>query len=418
MKDSLNNYLIDNDYFQTKRQKKTVLLAVKKVEEKIRTEHKASRLHVIGSAKMETWLPGDDVDCVCVIPRRTNRAEFFKAMVDLLPKHFKREYRVISNVSVPIISVYCEGHNIDIQFACFDIDKLEPFENISHTDVMETDPESQAGLNAMRNATSILNIVPDHNIFRVLIRAVKVWARNRGIYGNKFGYLGGIACAIMVAKVCRQKQCKNKQPTFIICEFFKQYSNHFNTPGAMVALNKKRLEKPTPGALWKVLTPILPVQDTMARVNLSTKRIIRDEFRRAMSIMSDVDYVEKIILWEKLNEKFVVNKIECSYVLGTVEPKPTEPKLNVKKVAGFIEMKLHLLVVRLHNWFRQIEQARIVPEPEVDRSNLHYGYVIQLTLAKGKVIESERWNETARWFSSICAAKYGGDVKVTLFTDY
>jgi poly(A) polymerase len=33
------------------------------------------------------------------------------------------------------------------------------------------------------------------------LRLVKLWASNRGLYGGLTGYLGGIAWAILVAKI-------------------------------------------------------------------------------------------------------------------------------------------------------------------------------------------------------------------------
>jgi poly(A) polymerase len=39
--------------------------------------------------------------------------------------------------------------------------------------------------------------------FRTSLQFVKLWAKNKGIYTNKMGFLGGISWAIMTAKICQ-----------------------------------------------------------------------------------------------------------------------------------------------------------------------------------------------------------------------
>ena len=40
------------------------------------------------------------------------------------------------------------------------------------------------------------------DVFRETLQFVKLWAKNKGIYNNMMGYLGGISWAILVAKIC------------------------------------------------------------------------------------------------------------------------------------------------------------------------------------------------------------------------
>jgi len=48
-------------------------------------------------------------------------------------------------------------------------------------------------------AQYILKLIPSPNNYQLVLKAVKVWATNSGLYSNVLGFLGGINWAILVA---------------------------------------------------------------------------------------------------------------------------------------------------------------------------------------------------------------------------
>ena len=58
-------------------------------------------------------------------------------------------------------------------------------------------------LNAVRRSRSLLKDIPDPRTFRIVLKALRLWAECRCIYGKSFGYFGGVSWAIIVADVCR-----------------------------------------------------------------------------------------------------------------------------------------------------------------------------------------------------------------------
>jgi len=64
--------------------------------------------------------------------------------------------------------------------------------------------------------------VPNVENFRVVLRCIKLWAKNRGIYSNILGYLGGVAWAILVAKICMI--FPYLAPNKLLYNFFRFYS--------------------------------------------------------------------------------------------------------------------------------------------------------------------------------------------------
>lgn len=75
---------------------------------------------------------------------------------------------------------------------------------IRHDQLLQgLDEKSVHSLNARRVCELILHLVPSTERFRKVLVSVRFWAQQRGIYSGKFGYLGGISWAILVAKICQ-----------------------------------------------------------------------------------------------------------------------------------------------------------------------------------------------------------------------
>ena len=80
------------------------------------------------------------------------------------------------------------------------------------------DDKSIRSINGSRVTERILQLVPDVDVFCLSLRAIKYWARQRGIYSNILGFLGGVNYAIMVAFVCQRYI--NACPATIVKKFF------------------------------------------------------------------------------------------------------------------------------------------------------------------------------------------------------
>lgn len=70
-----------------------------------------------------------------------------------------------------------------------------------------------------RATKALLSLVPHPNHFRTALRAVKAWARRRGVYSNVLGFLGGINWAILVAFVCQLYP--TALPATLLARFFQ-----------------------------------------------------------------------------------------------------------------------------------------------------------------------------------------------------
>lgn len=68
----------------------------------------------------------------------------------------------------------------------------------------------------------ILNLVPDVGVYRTALRAIRLWAKKRGVYSNVMGYPGGVAWALMTARICQLYP--TAAPAAIVGKFFPIYS--------------------------------------------------------------------------------------------------------------------------------------------------------------------------------------------------
>jgi poly(A) polymerase len=107
---------------------------------------------------------------------------------------------------VPIIKLEYSGISVDLNFVSIatasSID--ENFDLISTNAVlMGLSDQDVKAINGPRVNDQLLSLVPEKKTFRQALRAVKLWAQRRAIYANIFGFPGGIAWALMVARVCQ-----------------------------------------------------------------------------------------------------------------------------------------------------------------------------------------------------------------------
>ena len=59
------------------------------------------------------------------------------------------------------------------------------------------DEATEKSLNGPRVTTMLTQLVPNYETFKTTLRCVRTWAKRRGIYSNKMGYLGGVNFAIL-----------------------------------------------------------------------------------------------------------------------------------------------------------------------------------------------------------------------------
>ncbi|KAF4670173.1 hypothetical protein FOL47_002160 [Perkinsus chesapeaki] len=87
-------------------------------------------------------------------------------------------------------------------------------------------------LNGVRVGRYLLEKTPALQVYRVVLRFVKMWAKARGIYSNVMGYFGGVTWAILVSKVLQDneelatREMEQDAVREILLKFFDFCSTH------------------------------------------------------------------------------------------------------------------------------------------------------------------------------------------------
>ncbi|KAF7967987.1 hypothetical protein HWV62_32395 [Athelia sp. TMB] len=190
-------------------------------------------------------------------------------------------------------------------------------------------------LNGSRVTDEILRVVPNVQVFRDSLRCIKLWATRRAIYSNVNGFLGGVAWAMLVARICQL------------------YPNAI--AGAIPVLLKQIEEGPLQVRVWNpklypadrshrmpIITPAYPAMCATHNVTASTQMIMTEEFKKG------ADIVDKVIVgtaeWSELFQKHDFFHKYRYYLQVIASTGSAELQL---KWAGTVESRMRQLVMKL-----------------------------------------------------------------------
>ena len=301
--------------------KKCVIEAVKNMyKAKGKSDEEANNagggVFSFGSYRLGIVGPGDDIDVLCIAPatdtredsKNCERGELFEEMRKQL-ESIKVEKGItqilpISEAKVPIIKLIYKNIPIDILVASVSFKSIDEKFNLEDDNVLKNCCEKCIlSLNGCRVTNAIFKTLPRERIedFRLTLRAVKLWAKKRGIYSNAMGYLGGVAWAILVAKVCQlYPKCKSNK---LIRKFFELYGSWDWENPVQINEIKRDVEFSCPLTVWSkeaiphcpfyIITPAFPAQNTNKGTNQILRRVLIEEFNIFKDYTSKINIEDK-----------------------------------------------------------------------------------------------------------------------------
>lgn len=168
------------------------------------------QIFTYGSFRLGVYGPGSDIDTLVVAPRYVTRDDFFEffpsLLVDMAPPGAITGLTVVTDAFVPIIKFEYSGISIDLIFSKIAMLKQLPAKDFDLKDsnlLRGLDDAELRSLNGTRVTDEILDLVPEQSTFKLALRAIKLWAQRRAVYANIMGFPGGVAWAMLVARVCQ-----------------------------------------------------------------------------------------------------------------------------------------------------------------------------------------------------------------------
>lgn len=339
---------------------------VRKVAEKAYKENPAiqksarGRVFTYGSYRLGVFGPGSDIDTLVVGPKYVTREHFFELFPGLLhemtPSGAITDLTSVTDAFVPIIKFEYSGISIDLIFSriatLMEIPPQSSGWNLLDNNLLRGLDEAELrSLNGTRVTDDILKLVPEQTSFRLALRAIKLWAQKRAIYANIMGFPGGVAWAMLVARVCQLYPKANG--AVIVNKFFHIIRRW---PWPQPVLLKQPEDGPLQVRVWNpkvykgdgyhlmpIITPAYPSMCATFNITHSSKAIIQKELDHF------ANQVDQIMLgkvpWKSLFVKHTFFTQDYKYYIIVNAASTT--KENSKIWGGFVESKIRLLVQSL-----------------------------------------------------------------------
>lgn len=388
LNDQLVNFLKAQDNFESpegSERRIRVLKHLQKVtEEFVKRCAKAKRLpqstvdslggkiFTYGSYTIGVHGPDSDIDTLVVAPKIVTMDQFF----EIFPPTFKEmsdpdlltEFTSVPDAFVPIIKLEYESVSIDLIFASLPSQASIPRDfTMDDLSVLRgLDQVAMRSVNGTRVAKELLELVPQPTAFRHALRAIKVWSKQRAIYGFVFGYPGGIAWCIMVARICQLYPFACGAT--IIDKFFSLMCQ-WNWKTSPVMLKEVETSSilhlpvwnPTVnysdrGHLMPVITPAYPSMCATHSVTHSTLATMNAEFLRAKEIVASIQTGKKS--WADLFQRHTFFTQDHKYYLSIVAS-CTSDKSSQDAFGGLVQSKLRLLAKGIEEGDTGIDKARV-----------------------------------------------------------
>lgn len=242
-------------------------------------------LHLVGSARLGLSGAEGDLDAVAVAPPALSRAAFFQAAEEWLAGA-GAAVRQVHDAVAPVLRGELDGAPFDLGFGRLPdgSNEVDPCA-LSPGDLARTDAASAIALGAVRDADALDRALAGRvprAAFASAVRALKRWARARGLCSNAFGYLSGFGWTLLAAWACAREGAP-RAPSALLAQVFRACAS---APERHAFALNEAAASYTPRARDALIlpTPSAPARNVARNVLLCTSAVLRAELARGMDL--------------------------------------------------------------------------------------------------------------------------------------
>ncbi|KAJ5642197.1 hypothetical protein N7490_006197 [Penicillium lividum] len=316
-------------------------------------EASGGKIFAYGSYRLGVYGPGSDIDTLVVGPQHVLIEDFFADFLPVLerlaPEGTIEKMTPVPDAFVPIIKLELAGISIDLIFARLMVPSVPMNLDLKNNDYLRgLDEKEVRSLNGTRVTDEILELVPQQKTFRLALRAIKLWAQRRAIYANIVGFPGGVAWAMLVARVCQLYP--QATGSVIVGKFFR-IMNKWAWPQPVML--KPIEDGPLPMKVWNpkiyhgdrfhlmpIITPAYPSMCATHNISVSTKTVILRELQRGGDMVDKI--FMKQLTWNDLFTRHSFFTNAYKYYLSITASSRTKEAEGIW--SGLVESKLRHLV--------------------------------------------------------------------------
>ncbi len=302
-------------------------------------------LNLLGSYRLGVESPQSDLDIVCQIPTYLSGENFLQSIQKSL-EGLCDSTQLVLDAKVPLLRLKLAGISLDLLYS-----SIEDFElGIEHgtakvAPITLYEKQNIKAILGCWEADLLTEFVSEYvplDSFRLLLRAVRGWAKSRQIYGNSWGFLGGFSWALLSAWSCQYCDSSDTNPDKLFINFFQLLNQHdWHQPIALTDAGKQYSIQLPRDAL-PIITSIEPCQNTARNLTNSTAEILRLEFTRGKELTQDIiaGNFDWISLFESID---LQQESDIFLILKVIDNSPQE----LAKYCGHLEGYIISLILQL-----------------------------------------------------------------------